>query len=142
MLAPAAVKPIMLEDIRAVEGLDEYKKAEIVDGIWVKDQPVGAEHGNVTAYLTYTLVSHVLPTTLGKIYSSDTLFIVQRYEQGHITHARRPDVSFVSSERVITGDNYYTYAPDLAVEVISPNDSGTDIRAKVNEYFHAGGWSG
>jgi Uma2 family endonuclease len=56
---------------------------------------------------------------------------------------RRPDVAFVSTARwpldralPITGD--WDVVPDLAVEVISPNDVFKDVLAKVREYFHYG----
>jgi Uma2 family endonuclease len=56
---------------------------------------------------------------------------------------RRPDVAFVSAARwpldatlPETGD--WAMVPDLAVEVISPNDVLKDVLAKVREYFQYG----
>src|SRR4030095_10001461 len=56
---------------------------------------------------------------------------------------RRPDVAFVSTARwpldralPMIGD--WEVVPDLAVEVISPNDVFKDVLAKVREYFHYG----
>jgi Uma2 family endonuclease len=56
---------------------------------------------------------------------------------------RRPDVAFVSTERwqldrelPSTGD--WEVVPNLAVEVISPNDVFKDVLAKLREYFHYG----
>jgi Uma2 family endonuclease len=56
---------------------------------------------------------------------------------------RRPDVAFVSTARwpldrasPMTGD--WDMVPDLAVEVLSPNDVFKDVLAKVREYFHYG----
>lgn len=56
---------------------------------------------------------------------------------------RRPDVAFVSSERwpldrpiPETGD--WEVVPDLAVEVISPNDLFDSVLAKMHEYFEKG----
>ncbi len=54
---------------------------------------------------------------------------------------RRPDVSFVRKgrfpgERVQRG--YIRIAPDLAVEVMSPNDLASEISVKVEEYLEAG----
>lgn len=55
---------------------------------------------------------------------------------------RRPDVSFVSRER-LQGKRppyrgAYELVPNLAVEVSSPTNTGVDIDAKVLEYFEAG----
>lgn len=56
---------------------------------------------------------------------------------------RRPDVAFVSSARwplqqtlPATGD--WNVVPELAVEVLSPNDMIKDVLAKVREYFRYG----
>jgi Uma2 family endonuclease len=56
---------------------------------------------------------------------------------------RRPDVAFVSADRwpldreiPTTGD--WDIVPDLAVEVISPNDIFQDVITKLREYFHYG----
>jgi len=56
---------------------------------------------------------------------------------------RRPDVALVSADRwpldreiPTTGD--WDVVPDLAVEVISPNDIFKDVLAKLHEYFQYG----
>jgi Uma2 family endonuclease len=56
---------------------------------------------------------------------------------------RRPDVAFVSAERwpldrEIPDVGDWVVVPDLAVEVISPNDLFADVLAKVQEYFGHG----
>jgi Uma2 family endonuclease len=56
---------------------------------------------------------------------------------------RRPDVAFVSADRwpldreiPTTGD--WDVVPDLAVEVIRPNDIFQDVLTKLQEYFQYG----
>jgi Uma2 family endonuclease len=56
---------------------------------------------------------------------------------------RRPHVAFVSAarwplDRALPGTGDWDVVPDLAVEVISPNDVFKDVLAKVCEYFHYG----
>ncbi len=54
---------------------------------------------------------------------------------------RFPDVSFVSKSRMPEGPTskgYIHVAPDLAVEVVSPNDLDYDVDRKVVEYLDAG----
>jgi Uma2 family endonuclease len=56
---------------------------------------------------------------------------------------RLPDVSFVSTarwplDRALPETGDWDVVPDLAVEVISPNDIFKDVLAKVREYFHYG----
>ncbi|MCE7947590.1 MAG: Uma2 family endonuclease [Chloroflexi bacterium CFX4] len=52
---------------------------------------------------------------------------------------RAPDVAFISRERIapISG-GYYPFAPDLAVEVISPSNSVGAVQAKIAQYFAKG----
>src|SRR5262249_43923127 len=54
---------------------------------------------------------------------------------------RKPDVSFIRKERLPEGptsEGYVDIAPDLAVEVVSPNDLAYEVEAKVVEYLNAG----
>src|SRR5262249_7410152 len=51
---------------------------------------------------------------------------------------RAPDVGFVSKDRLVPTTNYYPGPPDLAVEVISPNDTYTEVDAKVSDWLRSG----
>ena len=54
---------------------------------------------------------------------------------------RKPDVSFVRKERLpegLTSEGYLYIPPDLAVEVVSPNDLAYQVDHKVDEYLNAG----
>ena len=53
---------------------------------------------------------------------------------------RKPDASFVAQDKLPNGptDGHLRVAPDLAVEVASPNDSLRDSDRKVEEYLAAG----
>ncbi len=56
---------------------------------------------------------------------------------------RRPDLAFVSAqlwplERPLPETGDWAVAPDLAIEVISPNDIYAAMLAKVREYFQHG----
>ena len=54
---------------------------------------------------------------------------------------RAPDIAFVAKHREPQGTAAFKYAelaPDLAVEVLSPEDSASDVLKKVEEYLAAG----
>jgi Uma2 family endonuclease len=56
---------------------------------------------------------------------------------------RRPDVAFVSAEswpldRELPEEGDWQVVPDLAVEVLSPNDLFAPVLAKLREYFEVG----
>ena len=54
---------------------------------------------------------------------------------------RVPDASFVARERIPAGGvpvGFWPFAPDLAVEILSPNDRPDEVYAKIGEYPAAG----
>src|SRR5262249_41139751 len=54
---------------------------------------------------------------------------------------RKADVSFIRKERLpegLTSAGSLSIPPDLAIEVVSPNDLAYDVAAKVEEYLNAG----
>jgi Uma2 family endonuclease len=54
---------------------------------------------------------------------------------------RRPDASYISAGRIHHDEleeGYISIAPDLAVEVVSPNDLAYEVETKVDEYLEAG----
>jgi Uma2 family endonuclease len=55
---------------------------------------------------------------------------------------RKPDTSFISKERMplerASEEGFIRVAPDLAVEVISPNDTAYEVDEKVQAYLRAG----
>jgi Uma2 family endonuclease len=56
-------------------------------------------------------------------------------------NVRSPDVSFVSAARLPAGDlpaGFAEFAPDLAVEVLSPEDREREVLEKVGEYLGGG----
>ena len=55
-------------------------------------------------------------------------------------YARRPDVTFTARSRLptIPMEGVLTIAPDLCVEVVSPNDDAVDLELKTRDYFRAG----
>lgn len=113
--------------------LDTERDYEVVDGR-MEEKMAGAKHGRVCARLIVRLGAHVEASDLGAIYTPDTTFQIGLNE-------RLPDIGFVSSARIPEeGDplGKWEIAPDLAVEVISPNDAWEKVNLKVAAYFAAG----
>ncbi len=110
------------------------REFEVVDGKPEEKEMAGARHGGVAARLIGKLVPHVEDNLLGGIYTPDTSFQI-----GH--NERLPDIGFVSAERLPEDgepEGMWMIAPDLAVEVISPNDLWEKVSSKVRNYFAAG----
>lgn len=99
--------------------------------------PAGSEHGETGAIFTLSVGGYVRAHNLGRIYTAETGFRLR----SNPDIVRAPDFAFVLHGR-ITPDmdvtRFLDLAPDLAVEVISPGNSATDIAEKVREYLEAG----
>jgi Uma2 family endonuclease len=75
---------------------------------------------------------------VGWVFPADTLFRFFPWKPGQV---RKPDVAFVRHGRLTVAElsgGYSEVAPDLAVEVISPNDEAEDLEIKIREYRRAG----
>ena len=112
------------------------KSTELVRGHLVVSEPPGARHGSISARLTYLLGSHVYASELGILFAQDTGFKLE----SHPDTVRAPDVAFVSYPRAgqIPGRGYAPFAPDLAVEILSPNDRFGELLAKIGQLLTAG----
>jgi Uma2 family endonuclease len=114
--------------------LDPGKEYEIVAGHPEEKRPEGARHGGVSVRLITRLGGFVETHQLGWVYGPDTTFQIGVNE-------RLPDVSFVSAARIpVDGEpeGKWPFAPDLAVEIISPNDLYEKVYSKVLEYLDEG----
>lgn len=112
---------------------------EIIDGQRVELPPMSAYASRVASRIGSGLNSFAGEHDLGEAVT-EVLFRLPLERSRN----RRPDVAFVSYERwpkdrpQPPADNAWDVVPDLAVEVISPNDLADEILEKVAEYFQAG----
>jgi Uma2 family endonuclease len=120
------------DDLRATPR--DGRKYELVDGEIVVS-PAGTRHGIVSTRLSARLLAFVEHHELGYVADSSTGF---RLPSGNV---RVPDVSFVAKGRFEGGrvpEGFADVAPDLAIEVLSPDDRPRAILDKVGEYLQAG----
>jgi Uma2 family endonuclease len=113
------------------------QRCELVRGELRTMAPSGFEHGAIIINLSSVLASFVRQNKLGIVLGAETGYTLER---GPDT-VRGADVSFVSAARIPAGPltkKFWEGAPDLAVEVISPDDRARDIEEKVEEYLRAG----
>jgi Uma2 family endonuclease len=77
---------------------------------------------------------------LGVVFDSSTGFRLAGRKAGQ-QDVRSPDISFVATGR-LSGDHapagFIELAPDLAVEVLSPEDRRREVLEKVGEFLDAG----
>jgi Uma2 family endonuclease len=97
--------------------------------------PPGADHGRVAMALGRLIANHVVEHDLGSTYAAETGFLLARDPDT----VRAPDVAFVRAGRPATPERgYYPGAPDLVVEVLSPDDRPGYVREKVAEWLEGG----
>ncbi len=116
---------------------DDGKRHELVEGELREMPPAGARHGDAAAALTILLGQHVRAQRLGRVLAAETGFRISRNPDT----VRAPDISFVSRERVPPDgppEGYWELAPDLAVEVVSPNDTAAEVQSKVQMWPESG----
>ena len=108
---------------------------ELVKGELITLPIEGATHGLVVAQVVMEIAAFVKARKLGKVFIRTGFILATDPDT-----VRGPDVSFVSKARLSDdmSDGYFTIAPDLAVEVVSPNDTDTDMADKTAEYLAAG----
>jgi Uma2 family endonuclease len=133
--AIATVDPALSASV-AENGTDTLY--EIVNGQYVELPPMSTCACRIASVLIKCLEVFAEAHQLGRVVG-ETLFALN--PSGKLR--RRPDVAFVSygrwaRNRLLPHTDPWPVVPDLAVEVVSPNDLAEDLRIKVHEYFQAG----
>ena len=109
---------------------------ELVDGEVLEMGNSGMEHGDIGAFLAGCLAIYVRRQKLGSVCDSSTAFALKSGNK------RSPDVSFVAKERLKglkrPPKGFFQGAPDLAVEILSANNTVEEIHQKIVEYFEGG----
>jgi Uma2 family endonuclease len=135
----------MLESVKARPGQaatveDLYqaprdgRKYELIEGE-VKVTPAGIQHEFVGGNLFFLIRKYLHENPIGQAYGSSAGFVLP---SGDLLS---PDVSFVRAERLPGGkapEGFAMFAPDLAVEIVSPGDQIMDIEHKVQLYLSNG----
>jgi Uma2 family endonuclease len=116
---------------------DDGFRYELVKGELRKMAPAGHERGRVAIRFTWRLAQQVETNNLGVVYAAETGFTLATNPDT----VRAPDVAFVSRERlaeVKRASGFWPGAPDLAVEVVSPGDTYTEVEEKAIDWLAAG----
>jgi len=117
--------------------MQDGKHFELVDGRLVERQ-MGQEAGWISGEILALLRNYSRQSGIGWVFNSEVGYQCFGEERQTV---RKPDVSFVVRGR-LPGERFQRghskIAPDLAVEVVSPNDLHSEVRVKISEYRAAG----
>jgi Uma2 family endonuclease len=108
--------------------------AEWVDGEVIVMSPVNTLHARLLSFLIELFRAFAVEHDLGEVFN-------EPYQVRFAKRRRRrsPDILFVSSSRLnIITDQHVEGAPDLTVEIVSPQSQSRDRRDKYNDYEAAG----
>lgn len=131
-----ATRIVTVEDLDLM-GEEEREGLEIFDGVPREHPGMSARHGYLGYEIGGPLYAHVKRRHLGRIFTSDTQFVLARDPDTVV----KPDVSFIRTERMPPEeehDRISRVAPDFAVEVVTPIDRLPDVRDKIRRYQAAG----
>ena len=126
---------VTLEEFERLADEDPYK-LELTRGRLVREPPPGAPHGWLVRRLFRSLDKHVEEHGLG-IVINETGFLLSVDPPT----VRGPDLAVIKAEnlpREGLPEGWWTTAPDLAVEVLSPSNSAIEMQEKVFDYLAAG----
>ena len=112
---------------------NQGRRLELLAGEIADMPPSSPQNGILAVWICHLMVGVVIPHGLGYVTGPDT-----GYQLGPNT-VRLPDAAYITKERAGgIPKKVFPVGPDLAVEVISPSESATEINDKVNLYFSAG----
>jgi Uma2 family endonuclease len=116
--------------------MGDIGRCELICGELIMISPVGAEHGIVALRIGSALFQFVDDHGPGVTFGAETGF---KIDVGPDT-VRAPDASFVRKSRLsgrITR-KFFNGSPDLAVEVVSPEDTRPEVNDKENMWLAKG----
>lgn len=120
------------------------KRTELVRGRLVVRELAGLRPGDVAARVLVAISNYLAAdrdrqpsgVARGLVVAAETGFTLQRNPDT----VRAPDVAYIRASRLPSGPHtgFADFAPDIAVEVLSPSDRHGEVLAKVADWLTAG----
>lgn len=134
-IEPETERLVTADELLALSARDEDRYELIQGGVRIMP-PAGAEHGYFAMNLGASLYLFASENQLGVVFAAETGFVLERNPDT----VRALDTGFVRKARLprsLTG-KYFPGAPDLAVEIVSPNDRADAVQDKVQGWLSHG----
>ena len=114
----------------------DLNPCELVNGRVVPTMPTGPGHGAIEAKLTTRLTIWAEATGRGEVEVGEVGIFIRRDPDT----VRAADILFISHERLTrrASSGYLEVAPELVVEILSPDDRWSEVKEKLEDYFSAG----
>ena len=133
---PAMVTTYPITTAQQLLDSPDLGSCELVRGELLIMTPAGYEHARIVSRINSRLAVFVEERGLGVVLTGDGGFQIASDPDT----VRAPDVAFVRADRVPPTDTrgFFDGSPDLAVELVSPNDRPSQVLAKVRDWLDAG----
>lgn len=131
-IVPAA-GPMTVDDLLRLP--DDGWRYEVVEGVLVRVAGSSFDATTIAGIILTALLTFARPRGLGAVTGADGVYRFPGAETGLL-----PDVGFVTAGKVARIDRRkpIPFAPDLAVEVVSPTQTREDMAAKAQRYLRGG----
>lgn len=122
------------------------QRFELIDGEVRELTPHLAKHDRMSNRLGRKMGNFADDQGLGEVMVEATFVLPGSDDRDWVRGSRVPDIMFIAADRIAEyertnpdwADRPLALAPDLVVEIVSPNDPYTDINAKVARYLEDG----
>jgi Uma2 family endonuclease len=113
---------------------------ELIDGERIPKMPTIAEHSDLIGWLIELLFR--IKDKAGIVVRPETVYVLS-YSSRWVTGSRIPDIAIYSAARMNAykeadkdwRSKPFVLVPDACIEVISPNDTSTEIDEKITRYL-------
>jgi Uma2 family endonuclease len=114
----------------------DLEPCELIDGRVVPRMPTGDEHGDLEAELSMRLRLYGKDSKRGRALGGEVGIYIRRNPDT----VRAADVAFISKERDLQprAKGFFEVAPELVVEILSPDHRSGRLDEKLRDYFSAG----
>jgi Uma2 family endonuclease len=113
--------------------VDEKTKADLLDGLIIRDSPAIPKHAFTVTWTTLLIGNYNLKFNLGAVLTATATVRLSLY------NAPEPDIFFIAKNRMgIIRDKYVDGPPDLCVEVVSKSSRKYDRGRKFVLYAEHG----
>ena len=138
MAQPARVPDVLTaEELLSLSLPLDAGKAELVRGDLRVSPPAGGPHGVAAVNLVFVLSAFVRQHALGLVFADGVGYQLLQLPPT----VRVPDASFVRSDQLPDSGiepGLLKLAPDLAIEVLSPSETASEIEEKLDDYLISG----
>jgi Uma2 family endonuclease len=135
-MSMTSTKPITADELLK---MGDIGRCELIYGELVLMSPAGFGHGEIALRIGRLIGNFVDENDLGVTLGAETGYVVATDPD----LVRAPDVSFVKNSRVPRKpwNKFFPGAPDLAVEVVSADDTKREVSEKANLWLAHGAMS-